>query len=358
MAAFASSSWSFFLSALLLLSQAYTVLCLPAQRALTPTTTPTTTTPTTPSSTPTTAPAPIKLTLNYTKTHHQKRQSSSNSTLSPVINADFPDPGLLLDASGQWVAFATSGNGHDVQVATADDVFGPWTLLDKEAMPDQGWTSGKNYWAPDVRTLDDGSYIMYFSGQLNYSSLHCVGVARSDSSTGPFTIDGDEPLICPEDQGGAIDPAGFYDEDTGKRYIVYKVDGNAAGLDTPLKLQEVDASDGSTLVGDAVTIMNRIESEDGPLVEAPNLVKLSDGRYLLFFSSHMFSDSAYDVKYAVADDITGPYTRGAAPLLSTPELGLLGPGGGTSSEDPGVLVFHGYCREGVRCMYVVGYDIE
>jgi beta-xylosidase len=308
------------------------------------------------SSSSTRAVAPIKLTLDWSKTHRQKRQD--NGTLAPVIDADFPDPGLLQDASGQWVAFATSGNGHDVQVATAEDPFGPWTLLDKEALPDKGWTSGKNYWAPDVRMLADGSYIMYFSGQLNSSSTHCIGVARSDTSTGPYTIDGDEPLICPTAQGGAIDPSGFLDEATGKRYIVYKVDGNAANTDTPLKLQQVSATDGSTLIGDAVTIMDRIEAEDGPLVEAPNLVKLSDGRYLLFFSSHMYSDDAYDVKYAVADSIEGPYVRGAEALLSTPEMGLKGPGGGTSSEDPGVLVFHGYCREHVRCMYVIGYNIE
>ncbi|KAK7421823.1 hypothetical protein QQX98_002039 [Neonectria punicea] len=301
--------------------------------------------------------APIKITLNWPEGHARRQDGSS--TLAPVISKNFPDPALLQDASGKWLSFATSGNGHHIQVATADDVFGPWTVLDKDALPGDGWTSGANFWAPDVRMLGDGSYIMYFSGELPEGG-HCVGTARSETSSGPYTIDAGGPLICPREQGGAIDPAGFYDEATGRRYIVYKVDGNAlgGGAPTPLRLQRVDADDGATLLGDAVTIMDRVPAEDGPLVEAPNLVKLDDGRYLLFFSSHMYTDDAYDVKYAVADAVAGPYVRGPAPLLSTPELGLRGPGGGTSSEDARVLVFHGWCEEEVRCMYVLGYGIQ
>ncbi|KAI5461253.1 glycosyl hydrolase [Mariannaea sp. PMI_226] len=349
----ASSSVSLFLFILLIFLHAGRVSGIPAQRRDSLSFSSTVVTQSLSSKT---VRSPIKITLDWSNAKRHKRQT--NGTLAPVIDADFPDPSILQDADGKWLTFATSGNGHHVQIATADEPFGPWTLLDQEALPDKGWTSGSNYWAPDVRLLHDGTYIMYFSGQLNSSSSHCIGVARSNTSAGPYTIEGDEPLICPLDQGGAIDPSGFFDEATGKRYIVYKVDGNAANTETPLKLQEVDASDGSTLIGDPVTIMNRIPDEDGPLVEAPDLVKLSDGRYLLFFSSHFYTDDAYDVKYAVADTIDGPYVRGAEPLLSTPQLGLKGPGGATSSEDASVLVFHSYCREKVRCMYVIGYGVR
>ncbi|KAF7542619.1 hypothetical protein G7Z17_g11418 [Cylindrodendrum hubeiense] len=297
--------------------------------------------------------SPIKITLNFSPEGMSKRDD-----LAPAIDQNFPDPALLQDSDGKWVSFATSGGGYHIQVATADDAFGPWTVLDQDALPEDGWTSGSNFWAPDVRILDDGTYIMYFSGQVSGSG-HCIGVARSETSIGPYTMD-DEPIICHQDEGGAIDPAGFRDEATGRRYVVYKIDGNRLGSDapTPIRLQRVSAVDGSTLIGTPQTIMNRIDSEDGPLVEAPNLVQLADGRYLLFFSSHMYTDSAYDVKYAVADSITGTYVRGASPLLSTPELGLDGPGGGTSNEDASVLVFHGWCRSGVRCMYVLGYSIQ
>lgn len=306
------------------------------------------------SSSSTTSVSPLKITLNW-PTDRSSSRLGRRADLAPVIDQNFPDPALLQDSTGKWVSFATSGNGYHIQVATADEVWGPWTVLEQDALPEDGWTSGSNFWAPDVRMLGDGTYIMYFSGQVSGSG-HCIGTARSKMSVGPYKMD-DGPLICPQDEGGAIDPAGFYDEATGRRYIVYKVDGNRFSTDTPIRLQRVAADDGSTLIGGPVNIMNRIESEDGPLVEAPNLVKLADGRYLLFFSSHMYTDDGYDVKYAVSDTISGTYVRGAAPLLSTPELGLKGPGGGTSSEDASVLVFHGWCRSKVRCMYVLGYTI-
>ncbi|KAF5243214.1 hypothetical protein FAUST_2955 [Fusarium austroamericanum] len=285
------------------------------------------------------------------------KRSDNETNFMPRLDVNFPDPCLLQDQDGRWLSFATSGNGHHIQIAMADDPFGEWTHLEQDALPGDGWTSGRNFWAPDVRKLADNSYVMYFAGE-NPEGGHCIGVARSQNSTGPYEID-PEPFACPKDEGGAIDPAGFYDKTTNKRYVVYKVDGNAlkGGAGTPIRLQEVSTEDGSTKIGEPVDIMNRIPAEDGPLVEAPNLVHTNDGKYLLFFSSHMYSNDAYDVKYAVAEQVEGPYVRGPAPFLKTPALGLKGPGGGTSAEDGGFLVFHAWCQERRRCMYAIGYDI-
>lgn len=256
------------------------------------------------------------------------------------------------------MSFATSGGGYHIQVAVADDLMGEWTHLQQDALPGDGWTSGRNYWAPDVRKLEDDSYIMYFSGELPEGG-HCIGVARSHNSTGPYTMD-PEPFACPRDEGGAIDPAGFFDESKKKRYVVYKVDGNALndGSGTPIRLQEVSTKDGSTPIGKPVDILDRIVSEDGPLVEAPSLVRTEQGKYLLFFSSHIYTGDAYDLKYAISDRVEGPYRRGKAPFLKTPTLGLKGPGGGTSSENGQFMVFHAWCGKGKRCMYAIGYGLE
>lgn len=304
----------------------------------------------------------LKITFESPHVSRIVRRQDGSSTLAASISKDFPDPCLLQSDKGRWLSFATSGNGNHIQVAVADDPHGEWKHLDQDALPGDGWTSGKNFWAPDVRMLGDKSYIMYFSGELPGGG-HCIGAARSETDVGPYEMD-PEPLVCPSDEGGAIDPAGFLDKKTGKRYIMYKVDGNAlgGGAATPIRLQQVDAADGSTLIGDAITIMDRIVSEDGPLVEAPSLVSTPGGAYMLFFSSHMYTDSKYDVKYAVAESIEGPYVRGPGPLLQTPWLGLTGPGGGTSPEDGGVMAFHGWCgdgkgRRGKRCMYLLGYSI-
>ncbi|KAH7318585.1 glycosyl hydrolase [Stachybotrys elegans] len=284
-----------------------------------------------------------------------------NETVQPKLAEDFPDPCVIQGDDGDWYAFATSGNGHKVQMARASDILGDWERLDQEAVNNSAWTTGRNFWAPDVRRLEDGSYIMYFSGEVPDERKHCVGVARSQNITGPYTLD-EDPWECPLEEGGAIDPSGFRDPATGRTYVVYKVDGNAAGSGgdcgavmpdvggTPLMLQEVSPEDGSLKIGDTVVILDRIGEEDGPLVEAPNLVRAADGRYVLFYSAHCFTDPAYNVRYAWSDSVAGPYVR-APPLVQTPDFGFEGPGGMTSTtgrveegEDE-VLLLHGRFME-------------
>ena len=296
--------------------------------------------------------------------------------MRPVLSVDFPDPSVMQGKDGTWYAFGTEADGVSVQVARAEgsDPFGEWELLNMDAMPEDGWTSGRNTWAPDVVALPDGSYMMYFTGEVPDSHRHCIGVARSQNITGPYEPD-DKPWVCPLEQGGAIDASGFLDPKTGRRFVTYKIDGESAGefapcgeatddpdVRTPLMLQEVSPRDGSTKMGDAVELVDRIAAVDGPLIEAPSLAVWEDGTYLLFFSSHCYFDERYDIKYAASSSgIMGPYRRakwgGRESMLQKPDFGLDGPGGmtaATTEEGEAFLAFHGNCEQG-RCMYVARY---
>ena len=118
----------------------------------------------------------------------------------------------------------------------------------------------------------------------------------------------------------------------------------------------MNKDDWITPVGDAVQILDRT-ADDGPLVEAPNLIRKSDGTYVLFFSSHCFSSTQYDVKFATASSMAGPYTRGAAPLIQSGEDGVTAPGGGTSTPGGHYIAFHANCPAG-RCMYVTALNMD
>ncbi|GKT49161.1 putative arabinogalactan endo-beta-1,4-galactanase A [Colletotrichum spaethianum] len=289
--------------------------------------------------------------------------------IQPKINTDFPDPALIQGDDGLWYSFATNSNGKNIQVAKASQISGTWELLDNDALPKVGWASGSNTWAPDVRKLDNGSFIMYYSGEVkDGGGRHCIGVGISDIITGPYTPT-QEPWVCPFDQGGAIDAAGYFDEPTKKRYVVYKVDGNNVGnggdcnngvpplVDTPIMLQEVEA-DGISKVGDPVQILGRTDA-DGPLVEAPNLIRTSDGLYILFFSSFCFNSDKYNVNYATSKSLKGPYQRASRMLLKTGDFNLTAPGGATSVVGGGQMVFHGNCPKTSpqRCMYQTEYSV-
>ncbi|TKA75745.1 hypothetical protein B0A49_02580 [Cryomyces minteri] len=286
----------------------------------------------------------------------------------PVVIADFPDPSIIK-IQDTWYAFATqpnfNGNIH-IQIASSKD-FSAWTVMSgADALPNMpSWvntTSGNGLtWAPDVTQRDDGSFVMYYSAVTNTAGegrLHCVGAATASSVTGPYAAVGNGPFVCPTDQGGAIDASGFRDQDR-TRYVVYKVDGNAIGhggscnngvapiVPTPIMLQQV-AEDGITKVGGPTQLLTN-DASDGPVVEAPSMMRSPDGTYYLFFSSNCYATPDYDVAYATAFAPTGPFTK-YGPLLKTGTYNLNGPGGADVDQDGKHMLFHANYGSG-RAMY-------
>ncbi|KAF1353428.1 glycosyl hydrolase [Delphinella strobiligena] len=288
----------------------------------------------------------------------------------PHITTDFADPSIFHDKDGTWYAFATQSiydntNIH-VQIASSSD-WSSWTLHQgQDALPNlPSWvnSSDPKVWAPDINQLDDGTFLLYFSATTNTAgngAFHCVGTATSSSITGPYTPAPD-PFACPTTQGGAIDASGFRDKDS-SLYVLYKIDANSLGhggscgnsinpvLSTPILIQPV-SSDGVTKVGGATQILTN-DSDDGPLVEAPSLIRDAAGRYVLFFSSGCFDDGTYDTKYATSASPTGSFARGGT-LLSSGSFGLSGPGGLDASFDAEHVLFHALSSadDGRRFLY-------
>lgn len=103
-------------------------------------------------------------------------------------------------------------------------------------------------------------------------------------------------------------------------------------------------------------ILNR-DDADGPLVEAPSLIK-ADGTLYLTFSSNMYNTNLYDTSYATATSVTGPYTKAQppdAPLITSDMQGLYGPGGADMFIVPGqnaVMLFHGWDSDQLNARYL------
>ena len=234
------------------------------------------------------------------------------------------------------------------------------------------WADQKNpaVWAPDVVRLAGGGFVLYFSATSSQNAnRHCIGAATAQTVTGPYTPM-DAPLACPLSVGGAIDPAGFIDSD-GKAYVVYKIDGNSLGgsgpcgngegeFSTPIKLQEVSATDGYTLIGSPTELVDRSPS-DGPLIEAPSLFRSVEGTYVLFFSSNCYRTNFYDTSYATSQSVKGPYTKSQKPLITTGMTALYGPGGTDVSADGSTIVFHADATSNdatVRQIYSSGIEVD
>jgi beta-xylosidase len=244
---------------------------------------------------------------------------------NPVINQDFPDPDSLKVGDTYYV-YATNFGSQNVQAARSTDLVN-WTPIG-DALPFlPAWAQPGFTWAPEVTAAADGkSFLMYFVARDQASQKQCIGAATSPKPEGPFTSESPKPLICQVDLGGSIDPSSFADED-GKRYLLWKNDGNCCGLDTWLYLQPI-AADGLTLDGQPAKLIKEDQSWEGNLVEAPTLWK-HEGKYYLFYSANSYAGADYAIGYAVASAPAGPYSKAPGPWLktSTDRGPVLGPGG-------------------------------
>ncbi|MFG3496757.1 family 43 glycosylhydrolase [Streptomyces sp. NPDC047886] len=261
----------------------------------------------------------------------------------PVLDHDFADPDVVR-VGGTYHAYATNGDGRYLRHATSRDLV-RWSLDGGDVLPALGqWAVDDRgrVWAPEVFDSGDG-FTLYYTARDRASDRQCVGAALSSSPDGPFVPVGDGPLICPAEQGGAIDAASYTED--GRRYVVWKNDGNCCSMDTWLHLQPV-SWDGTRITGPAVRLIKQDRDWEHKVVEAPTLVKRG-GRYVLFYSAHFYDGDAYKTAYAVADDLTGPYTKAAAPLMTTESFSgtVRGPGGQdvvTGPDGRDRIVFHGW----------------
>ena len=298
---------------------------------------------------------------------------SSHAAIEPVIDANFPDPDILL-VDGVYHAYATNNDGDNVQHATSTDLE-TWTLLDDVAPVLGDWVGDCSFapggatdqcvWAPEVAEVE-GGYALYYTARDELSGNQCIGVALSDSPDGPFVPVGDDPLVCPvaergvPEQGGAIDAA-TYTED-GRLYLLWKADGNCCTLPAIIYIQELSA-DGTTFLSEPVELIRNDQPYEGAVVEAPTLVKI-DGTYYLFYSANDFYGGNYRTAYATSTSLLGPYTKAETELLTTDRFdeGLVrGPGGQDVVVGPDgelAIVFHGWDPTySYRAMYLSDLDL-
>ena len=324
---------------------------------------PATTSATSPTSAATTAPAVTTSTSASATTAPAVTTGSTSATTAPalagtptlaagtfsnpIIDQDFPDPDSLQVGS-TYYAYATQGGGYNIQAASSSDLV-HWTTL-SDALPTLPTWAARGYtWAPEVTTTADGKgYIMYFVAREPESGKQCIGVATGSAPDKPFASDRADPFICQKEAGGSIDPSSFVDAD-GSRYVLWKNDGNCCGLDTWLYMQKVSA-DGLTLQGQPTQLVKKDQGWEGNLIEAPTLFKHGN-KYYLFYSANNYAGSDYAIGYAVADKISGPYTKPTTqPLVKTvPADGnasaVIGPGGQdivTTKDGRTWLLYHSW----------------
>ena len=240
---------------------------------------------------------------------------------NPVIpNADTPDPGVAYDPVTKlyWVA-NTGGDGGDACFALQSSPdLATWTPRGYAFPTRPSWIIN-SCWAPELHFINN-TWLMYYVGRAT-NGLLSVGVAVSSSGAinGPYNDPNNAPLV--QDTGskaqGQIDPTVAIDHVTNITYLIWKSDGNADGLPTPIRIHAL-SSNGTALapkMGDwhnTQLITNDLFWE-GSIVEAPWVV-FHSATYFLFYSANSYGNS-YAVSVARSSNLAGPYVKLGIPIL-------------------------------------------
>jgi beta-xylosidase len=247
------------------------------------------------------------------------------------------DPGVVRDGD-RYVVVCTSGNASNAFPMQVSTDLVHWTAMGHIFPSAKKPTWAKSdYWAPEIHKVGSG-YVAYFTARDSDGKLS-IGAASSASATGPFADLG-HPLLH-DAAMGLIDASEFEAPD-GKKYLLWKEDGNAVGKPTPIHAQPL-AADGLSLTGSAATLITNDQSWEGAVVEGPWMVA-HGGMFYLFYSGNSYANATYAVGVARATAPLGPYTKATAPIVTT-NAAWIGPGHNSIVDGPGgdsYMVYHAW----------------
>jgi beta-xylosidase len=272
---------------------------------------------------------------------------------------DFPDP-FVVTVDGVHHAYSTTSGGLETPHLSSPDLTG-WDGPDDALDGVAPWATASSTWAPTLLHRE-GRYLLYFTAQVTGTDRHCIGVAAATSPAGPFTHDQGEPLLCPHDMGGAIDPSPFVDDD-GTAWLLWKNDGITLRRESAIWSQPLSA-DGRSLAGDPTPLIATDQRWEYPHVEAPSMARAGD-TYWLAYSGNWWNQAAYGIGLARCASPNGPCDKPYdAPVIASGP-GAEGPGGAEFFRDRSgrlLIAYHAWLDEpgypGHRALHVEPVTVE
>ncbi|MDT4896975.1 MAG: xylan 1,4-beta-xylosidase [Acidobacteriota bacterium] len=234
---------------------------------------------------------------------------------NPVAAGDFPDPSVIRVGQDYWAAATSSEWAPEFPILHSTDLIN-WEVVGAVFERRPEWSTG-SYWAPEISQYR-GRFFIYYAARKKSGSL-CVAVATAARPQGPYRDHG--PLVCQE--VGSIDGFPVTDE-RGRRYLLWKEDGNSVSKPTPIWAQQLSA-DGTRLVGERREILRNDQPWEkhaslpyGDLIEGPAIVR-HNGWFYMFYSGNFCCarECNYMMGVARSRKLLGPWEKNPAnPILA------------------------------------------
>ena len=263
-------------------------------------------------------------------------------TYTNPLPVAFGDPFILSASDGNYYMYGTGGVKKGFAAYSSENLV-DWNFEAEVYSGDQpnSWTV-KNYWAPEVYEIDS-KYYMFFSADwkenpTNELENFRIGVAVSDSPTGPFIEVSEKPLFDP---GYPIIDANILQHE-GKTYLYYSrvcyknpVESEVADWAREQNMfDEIEESwvygvelsnDFTTVIGEPVLLLQPPKSMSDPQTEWESRSVTSgevnrrwtegsfafehNDKIYMMYSANYFGGEHYAVGYAVSDNPLGPFVK-------------------------------------------------
>ncbi len=280
-----------------------------------------------------------------------KSKQENRTSGNPILPEFHADPEVLYSQqTGKFYIYSTTDGaagwgGYYFTVFESDDLTN-WQhrgiMLDLQTQVD--WASG-NAWAPCIEEKQqaDGSYKYYFyySGHDTARDRKSIGVAVSDSPTGPF-VDHGKPIVnaLPEGVRGGqeIDVDVFTDPVSGKSYL-YWGNGYMAGAELADDMLSIVPGTTKVLTPQGGSLQDYAFREGA-------YVFYREGKYYFMWSVDDTGSPNYHVAYGTSDSPLGPIQVAQNPvvLIQDPSQEIYGPAHNSVLQLPGrdewYIIYH------------------
>ena len=255
---------------------------------------------------------------------------------NPTLAGDHPDPSVIRVGDDYWATATTSQWAPVFPILHSRDLVN-WEQVGAVFETPPAWSSG-SYWAPEI-AHDGKRAFVYYTARKKGGPL-CVAVATAAQPEGPYRDHG--PLVCQE--VGSIDAVAVADE-KGRRYLIWKEDGNSKKRPTPLWAQPL-SPDGTALVGAPREILRNEAPWEAHLIEGPFILRRNDWFYM-FYSADACCGRQCNYKLGVARGraLLGPWERHPANPILAGNNNWKCPGHGsivTTPDGADYLLYHAY----------------
>ena len=231
---------------------------------------------------------------------------------NPVIDGWYADPEAAVFQGLYWI-YPTYSAAYDEQ--TFLDAFSSpdlvtWTkhprIIDTTAVT---WAR-RAVWAPCTVEKGGKYYLFFAANDVKPGDVGGIGVAISDSPAGPFRDHLGKPLVSENVNGAQPIDQFVFKDDAGDWWIVYGGWGHCNLAKLKPDFTGVQPQPDGTLFR---------EITPQGYVEGPVLFQ-RQGRWYFMWSEGGWGNASYQVAYAVADSMHGPWERVGTVIEKNPEI--------------------------------------